>query len=221
MLKGIRAIESARTVAEKDSVVEEAVMAKKSPKTRILLVLFLVVSVVAGAVFLSGGLSADDKKIPADAQAAKAADAWVVRCDDVKDGDKIVGKYCEMAQSISVVQPEADPKTAQRLIEMVIGYPPADGGKAVGLSILPLGILVSEKVKVEIDGRKELDFNVRYCEAAGCIATFPLSEKDLDTLGKGSAMKLHMVTAAGQPVVIEMSLAGFAAAHDKIKPVKK
>lgn len=214
-------MESVRVATDNDSVMEVTVMAKKSPKIRIALVSFLVVSVVAGAVFLSGGLSAQDAKKSADAESGKAADAWMVRCDDVKDGEKVVGQYCEMVQSISVVKPEADPKTAQRLIEMVIGYPPAEGGKAVGLAILPLGILVNEEIRGEIDGSKELDFKVRFCEAAGCIATFPLSEKDLNKLAKGNALKLHMTTAASQPVVIEMSLAGFSSAHNKIKPSKE
>lgn len=161
----------------------------------------------------------DEKKDDA-AAVTPPAEAWAVRCDDVKDKDseKVVGKYCEMAQSISVAKKDADLSTAQRLLEVAIGYPPGSKGKAAAIAILPLGILVNEDIIVDVDGSKLLDFKVRHCVAAGCIGAFALGGKDMKKLSEGKSMTVKSMTADNRPLAIELSLNGFGTAYEKIKP---
>lgn len=163
----------------------------------------------------------EKKKDDAVASNAPPADAWAVRCDDVKDGEKVVGKYCEMAQSISVAKKDADPSTAQRLLEVAIGYPPGQKNKAAAVAILPLGVLVNEDIVVELDGSKLTDFKIRHCVVAGCVGAFTLSDKDIKKLSEGKAMVVKSVTADNRPLAIELSLNGFSSAYDKIKPAKE
>src|SRR5690606_5264603 len=170
---------------------------------RIRIWILLLAILAAGVAILATGIQAQDSAKP-DNTPTQTGSSWLVRCDDIKDGEKVTGQYCEMAQNISVTQKDADPATAQRLVEMAIGYAPAEKGKATAVVILPLGILVNEDLVLEIDGRKELDFEVRYCEATGCIASFNLSEKEMGKLAKGAIMTLKTTAATGRAVAIEM-----------------
>lgn len=210
-------------------------MIGKNMKFNMLTVVAL--AVITGGIVYAVQVRAQDEKPAAASDTAKEApkakdtaaapattdapqNAWAVRCDEMKEGEKVTGQYCEMVQNISVAAKEADPSTAQRLIEMAIGYPPANKGKASAVVILPLGVLVTEKIDIEIDGSKRHDFNIRFCEAGGCVGLLPLSEKEMDKFSKGKALTVKAVAANGQPVTIEMSLAGFGEAHTKIKPKK-
>ena len=187
-------------------------------KYRVRIAAVLMLSFLAAVFLLVEKPWAEDKKKEEQGKAEGQQVSWVVRCDDLKEGDNIKGKYCEMVQSISVSKKDADPSTAQRLFELAIGYPPVGGGKANGVMILPLGILVSEDVVMEIDGSKEKDVRVRYCDASGCVAAFELSEKEMEKLSKGRGMTVRTVAATNQPVTIELSLSGFSDAYKKIKP---
>lgn len=153
-----------------------------------------------------------------EAKTSAAGDAWVTRCDDLKDGDKTVGQYCEAFQRLSVMEKDAAPETAQRLAEFAIGYPPAEKGKAKGALILPLGILVSQKTKISIDGKDAMEFSMRYCDNGGCVALMDLSNSLLDKLRKGTSMTIHSEAFTGQPIEISLSLKGFGTALDKVKP---
>lgn len=191
------------------------------------IVVIMLACFVVGAVALAGGLAAQDAAknaksadAPVAAANANAETAWAVRCNDVKEGEKVTGKYCEMVQNISVAKKDADPSTAQRLVEMAIGYPPAEKGKAAAVVILPLGILVNEDIVLELDGDKELDFDARYCDGGGCYSIFELSDKLITKFTKGKTITIKAMAATGQPIAIELSLAGFAAAHNEIKPKK-
>lgn len=212
-------------------------MTKTTFKARMLIILSLIV--VAGAVVFAGNLAAQDAKTKkeavktedvkkedtkkSDAKPAADQSAWIVRCDDLKDKDseKVTGQYCEMVQSISVAKKDADPSTAQRIFEMALGYPPLDKQRnAASVVIMPLGVLVTQDVVLEIDGDKLVDFKIQYCDAGGCIGTFQLKDKQIERMQKGKALTVKAVAATGQPVVIELSLNGFAAAYDKVKPKK-
>jgi invasion protein IalB len=158
---------------------------------------------------------------PENAQAPASADAWANRCQDLKDGDKVTGQYCETMQSLSVMPKDGDPKAAQRVAEFAVGYPPVAKGKPRGAMILPLGILLEEKPVVEVDGKELFKADVRYCDNNGCIAMFDLSSGQIDRMRKGDTMVLKAKAANGQPLQINMSLKGFGAALDKTQPAKK
>lgn len=157
--------------------------------------------------------SAETKKARPSAQ-----DGWTSRCQDLKEGEKITGKYCEAVNSLFVAREGADPSTAQRIAEMAIGYPPGHDGDAQGVLILPLGILVKDKVIIEVDEKKALSFNVMYCEAGGCVATFSMDKGDIEKFSKGKEIAIKTQAATGQPVIISLSLANFSSVISKVAP---
>lgn len=172
----------------------------------------VIVATAVGAVIMPHDGQSQEK---AAAPAAADENAWANRCEDLKEGEKVTGKYCEAFQRLSVMQKDADPKTAQRLAEFAIGYPPADKGKPRGVMILPLGIIVDEKVVIEIDGKESMKFAIHYCDQAGCVGLLELNAGLLDKMRKGQAMTVKTKANNGQPLQIGMSLKGLGDALDK------
>lgn len=166
---------------------------------------------------LAGTLAAQEKTAPAKASAQNES-AWIKRCDDLRDGDKITGQYCEIVQSLYVTQEGADPSSAQRLAEIAIGYPPNQKGKASAVAVLPLGIMLEEKAELLVDNSRVLSFKFRYCDNGGCAAFFDMSESDLNKLRKGKELSFKTQAATGQELMITLSLAGVSAMLDQIKP---
>lgn len=209
--------------------INENTQGQKSSKKKLILPVVLLL-VVAGALSFGalraqgeakdGAPSVPSESSPLATKAPAGPDAWGVRCGEIKDGEKPASQYCEMVQSISVAQKDADPAAAQRLIEMAIGYPPAEKGKAFAAVILPLGILVNKDIVIEFDGDKLIEFQVAYCDGGGCVASFPLDGKVMEKLSNGSLMTVKSSAATGQPVAIEMSLAGFGKANEAVKSGK-
>jgi len=143
---------------------------------------------------------------------------WVSRCQDLKEGEKVTGKHCEAFQQLFITQKDADPSTAQRVIEMAIGYPPNNPKEAQAVIILPLGVMVNEKSSLEVDGDKMMNFEVLYCEAGGCIASFVIKDGDIEKLRKGRELTVKSKAATGQPLLIGLTLNNFATVMDSLQP---
>jgi invasion protein IalB len=164
---------------------------------------------------------AADKTAPAAAPASAAANVkskpaasvWAVRCDDPKAGNP---RHCEIFQRLSLTKKGS--KDPQRLAEFAIGYK-ADGKKkdAQGILILPLGVLVTEPVDIEIDEKKDFTAQIRYCDGGGCYAFADIPAGMLDRLSKGDKFTVKARAANGKNFHIVMSLAGFSKALEQIK----
>ncbi len=138
---------------------------------------------------------------------------WAVRCDDPKAGK---AKHCEVFQRLSITKKGS--KEPKRLVEFAIGYK-ADSKKkdADGILILPLGVLVTEPVAIEIDEKKDFAAQIRYCDANGCYAFAEIPAAMMEKMVKGNKLVVKARAANGHNVNIVMSLAGLGAALDKIK----
>jgi invasion protein IalB len=157
---------------------------------------------------------------PAVRETPKASDAapkvpetlWLVRCEDIKDK----GKYCEAFQNLSVKKKENDP--AKRLAEFAIGYGGVDKKKkAQAAIILPLGVLVSQDLVIEVDGKEEAKAEIRYCEISGCYAFTEIPDAALKKMSKGEKMTIKGKAANGQNLHIVMGLKGFSAALAQLR----
>lgn len=180
---------------------------------------------VAAAVMvagLSGAAWANTKqaqKAELPTIASNDGKAWANRCDELKDKDgKSTGKYCETFQRLSVLSGEGDKKQAQRVAEFAIGFPPADKGKASGVLILPLGIVVDGDIKVQIDAKDVMKFRVRYCDMGGCAAIMKLDGSLIDKMTKGKVMTVKAMAFSGAPVDVPFRLDGLAEALAAAKP---
>ena len=181
-------------------------------------------AVMAGFMIagLSGAALADSKKAsPSGLPAIASSDgkAWANRCDELKDKDgKPAGKYCETYQRLSVVNGEGDKKQAQRVAEFAIGFPPADKGKASGVLILPLGVVVDSDIKIQIDAKDVMKFRVRYCDAGGCAAIMKLDPSLIDKMRKGKVMTVKAMAFNGSPADVPFRLDGLSEALEAARP---
>ncbi|MGM0661148.1 MAG: invasion associated locus B family protein [Pseudomonadota bacterium] len=97
-------------------------------------------------------------------------------------------------------------------------YKLADAGNVVaGATIAaPLGTLLTEEIKLSIDGGRSKSYNFSFCTMGGCFARIGLTQPDIDALKRGAMATLEIVPAQApdQTVRIDASLAGFTSAYE-------
>ena len=97
-------------------------------------------------------------------------------------------------------------------------YKLANAGTVVaGATIAaPLGTLLTEEIKLSVDGGKAKSYEYSFCTMGGCFARIGLTQADVDALKRGVKATLEIVPAQApdQTVRIDASLAGFTAAYD-------
>lgn len=148
----------------------------------------VLIAVMAGGILIKGHPVASQDEAP--------ASPWSVRCSEGED------KSCEIFQRLVVKE------TGQRVAEFAIGFP--DGKKeARGVVILPLGILLPEGARMQIDDGQPFKFKVRYCTQQGCFAFLNLNKELLGKLRKGDAATVIFKNLEGQDLSVGMSLDGF------------
>jgi invasion protein IalB len=135
--------------------------------------------------------------------------AWEVQC--LKDTDT-----CVMQQ----VGKTADGKRAMLvLIERLAGV--TAEGKSVPAAITvhtPLGVLIPYGVRVKIDQGDVHPVPLMRCLADSCMARAPMQEKDIQMFKKGTSAKFGFFLT--DEVLVDVSLNGFTAAFDSLKPVQ-
>ncbi|MCB9990858.1 MAG: invasion associated locus B family protein [Rhodospirillales bacterium] len=129
--------------------------------------------------------------------------AWTVRCQEQDKG------HCEIFQRL-VVQ-----ETGKRMAEFAIGFP-EDKKTARGVMILPLGILLTDGVQMQIDDQQPFKFKVRFCTNDGCFAYLNLNDAVLGMLQKGNKATIRFKSMQGQEIDLPISLSGFTKALQEI-----
>jgi invasion protein IalB len=94
---------------------------------------------------------------------------------------------------------------------------PAETKKPVMMVQLPLGILVVEPMAIRVDEGAAENLAIQTCAPSGCYAGAQISDKLLDAMRKGKILKVAFQNANKQAVLVEMPLAGFVPAYDKIR----
>ena len=135
---------------------------------------------------------------------------WGVSCLTAQDGND----PCAMVQVLNGAQ--GDP-----IAEVTIGKLPA-GGAAVAWAnvVVPLETLLQAQLAMSIDGAPRKLYNYHHCIPLGCLAQLGLTQADIDAMKSGTKAVLSLVPARfpDQVVNMDMSLAGFTAAFDGLKP---
>ena len=94
---------------------------------------------------------------------------------------------------------------------------PEGAQAAAGATIVvPLGTLLSEGVKISVDGGKAKSYTYSFCSMAGCYARIGLTAADVAAFKRGVVATLQIVPAQApdQKVDIKASLSGFTAAFE-------
>lgn len=128
---------------------------------------------------------------------------WLVRCARVADAATgAEARACEVSQEL--IQAE----TGQRILSAAFRRE-ADGTAALTL-IAPFGLNLADGVTLSVDGAELARIPFRTCLPRGCIATATLDSAALDRLGAGTQTGIGLVADGGEPLALNLSLAGFA-----------
>jgi invasion protein IalB len=133
---------------------------------------------------------------------------WQIKCfRGQTDGEQ---ELCQMYQLLT--ESQGNPVAEFSLYKLANA-----GNVAAGATIaVPLGTLLSEEVKLSVDGGKAKSYSYSFCTMAGCFARIGLTQADIDALKRGVTATLEIVPAQApdQNVRIDASLKGFTAAYE-------
>lgn len=133
---------------------------------------------------------------------------WSLRCFRNDKGDD----PCQLYQ---LLHEEGGNPVAEFSIFRIEGQEPAVAGAT---AIVPLITLLTEELKMSVDGGTAKSYPYRVCTEAGCVAQMGLTAEDIAGLKKGKSAQMVLVPAQApdQKVKINISLKGFTAGYDAV-----
>lgn len=129
---------------------------------------------------------------------------WSLRCMRVAEGE---AEPCQLYQLLEDSEGNA-------VAEVTVLPLAAEAQAAAGVTVVvPLETLLIEQLSLSIDGGQTARYPFSFCNRAGCVARFGLSDQQLGAFKGGRAGRLRIVPAAApeQEVRLDMSLSGFTA----------
>lgn len=133
---------------------------------------------------------------------------WVVRC---QVGDDEVQR-CWMMQTLSRESGN------ERVLQLELAV--ADGTTRMSL-LAPFGLDLSEGAQLMVDEEAVAALDFHTCLPAGCLVQEDASEALLGALRRGQQLTVGFTVAqGGQPLRLTMSLAGFSAAHNRLRALQ-
>src|SRR6056297_3677012 len=127
---------------------------------------------------------------------------------------------------------EEDPCQMYQLLREDAGNPVAEfslfrlpeGSQAVAGAtiVVPLGTLLTEELRISVDGGPAKTYTYSFCSMVGCFARIGLTQADINGFKAGVTANLQLVPAQApdQTLNIEASLSGFTAAYDNVSVVE-
>ena len=98
----------------------------------------------------------------------------------------------------------------------IFRLPPNSKAIAGATVVVPLGTLLTEQLKISVDGGKAKGYSYSFCSLVGCYARIGLTQADIDAFKRGASANLTIIPAQApdQSVTIKASLSGFTAAFE-------
>lgn len=98
----------------------------------------------------------------------------------------------------------------------IFRLPPNSKAIAGATVVVPLGTLLTEQLKISVDGGKAKGYSYSFCSLVGCYARIGLTQDDIDAFKRGASANLTIIPAQApdQSVTIKASLSGFTAAFE-------
>jgi len=104
-----------------------------------------------------------------------------------------------------------------QLIGSVTIRMPGDTREPVMMIQTPIGLFLPAGVSIDVDEKNPQRFELQTCDGNGCYAGSPVSDDLLASMRKGQKFNIKFQGLKKQEIKLQLSLAGFAAAFDKIK----
>lgn len=133
---------------------------------------------------------------------------WNLRCFRNPEGED----PCQLYQLLREAQ--GNP-VAEFSIFRLEGQPPAIAGATV---IVPLVTLLTEELKISVDGGAAKSYPYRVCTEAGCVAQLGLTQADVNAFKRGAQATVTLVPAQApdQTINIPVSLSGFTKGYEAV-----
>ncbi|WP_306467331.1 invasion associated locus B family protein [Limimaricola sp. G21655-S1] len=129
---------------------------------------------------------------------------WSLRCMRVAEGE---AEPCQLYQLLE----DGDGNAVAEVTVLPLA---AEAQAAAGVTVVvPLETLLTEQLSLTVDSGQTARYPFSFCNRAGCVARFGLSDQQLGAFKGGRAGTLRIVPAAApdQEVRLDMSLSGFTA----------
>ncbi|UXX83673.1 invasion associated locus B family protein [Roseovarius pelagicus] len=137
---------------------------------------------------------------------------WSLRCFRTQGEDDL----CQLYQLLT--EAEGNPVAEFSIFDI------EDQGAAIagGTVIVPLFTLLTEELKISVDGGNPKSYPYRVCTESGCIAQIGLTSEDIASFKRGAKATITLVPAqaADQKVRINVSLSGFTKGFDAVSVFK-
>ena len=140
-------------------------------------------------------------------------DDWQLRCFTNPNGDD----PCQLYQFLR--DENGNPVAELSIFNLEDGAPAIAAGATV---VVPLLTLLTEELKIAVDGGAAKSYPYRFCNAAACIAQIGLTADDIAAFKRGVTATLTLVPAEApkQRVVIPVSLKGFTKGYEQVSDFK-
>ncbi len=128
---------------------------------------------------------------------------WALRCMRAADGED----PCQVYQLLLDEQQNAVAEIS------IVPLDEAAEAAAGVVVVVPLETQLTEQLSLSIDGAAAVRYPYDFCNRAGCVARFGMSDEQLAQFKRGRAGELRIVPAAApdNQVLLTMSLSGFTA----------
>ena len=174
----------------------------------------VVIGVSMASMALAQDSTAPAEEPPAEPAAGEAFLAgtfsdWQLRCERLQDGvDR-----CQMYQLLT-------DQSGNSVAEINL-FPLPEGGPAeAGAAVMtPLETLLTENLRVSVDGGEVRVYPYSFCTVEGCVAQLGFTPEEVTGFKRGAAAQVTLVPARApdRTVDLTMSLSGFTAAYDELR----
>lgn len=141
-----------------------------------------------------------------DARPAGNQPPWVVNCVSHSAKEPV---NCEMSETL------ASKNTGQRVVTAVVTKKQGAAGYTLRL-VLPLGLYLPQGASVSVDQGAKSKYPIVTADQNGSYANGDISSELLGAMKKGADLNVAVKSAGGKDIVLQLSLAGFSAALDKL-----
>lgn len=134
---------------------------------------------------------------------------WALRCVKTEDGKD----PCQLYQLL--LDGEGNSVAEVSMFSIDDGGPAAAGATL----ITPLETLLTEQVRIAVDGAPAKQYPFSFCSQVGCFARVGFTAEEVDAFRRGNAATITIVPAAApnQRVELKMSLSGFTAGFEAVR----
>ena len=153
------------------------------------------------------GQPVEDGDRPGQPYVAEEFGDWQMRCLRAEEGQQ---EPCQLYQLL--LDQEENPVAEVSVVALPAGQEAAAGV----VLVVPLETQLTEGATIRIDGGESRVYEYDFCNRAGCVARFGMTEAQVTQLKRGAAASVRIVPALApdQEVVLRMSLSGFTAGFD-------